>query len=90
MISTVPSVSSVHVELDGRLPSTAGRTDVTTKFSTTFLYSILDGDDDSLIQVPFQGKEKCHAQSMMSKEANEMQKKTIIHKCKKDNHCCSQ
>ncbi len=34
MISTVPSVSSVHVELDGRLPSTAGRTDVTTKVWT--------------------------------------------------------
>ena len=33
MISTIPSVSSVHVELDGRLPSTAGRTDVTTKLS---------------------------------------------------------
>ncbi len=32
MISAVPSVSSVHVELDGRLPSTAGRTDETTKF----------------------------------------------------------
>jgi hypothetical protein len=31
MISAVPSVSSVHVELDGRLPSTAGRTDETTK-----------------------------------------------------------
>ena len=31
MISGVPSVSSVHVELDGRLSSTAGRTDVTTK-----------------------------------------------------------
>ena len=34
MISAVPSVSSVHVELDGRLPSTAGRTDVTTKGKT--------------------------------------------------------
>jgi hypothetical protein len=33
MISAVPSVSSVHVELDGRLPSTAGRTDETTKGS---------------------------------------------------------
>ena len=31
MISTVPSVSSVHVELDRRLSSTTGRTDVTTK-----------------------------------------------------------
>jgi hypothetical protein len=31
MISAVPSVSSVHVELDGRLPSTAGRTDETAK-----------------------------------------------------------
>ena len=31
MISAVPSVSSVHVELDDRLPSTTGRTDVTTK-----------------------------------------------------------
>jgi hypothetical protein len=31
MISAVPSVSSVHVELDDRLPSTAGRTDETTK-----------------------------------------------------------
>ncbi len=31
MISAVPSVSSVHVELDDRLSSTAGRTDVTTK-----------------------------------------------------------
>ncbi len=31
MISGVPSVSSVHVELDGSLPSTVGRTDVTTK-----------------------------------------------------------
>ena len=31
MISAVPSVSSVHVELDGSLPSTAGTTDVTTK-----------------------------------------------------------
>ncbi len=31
MISAVPSVSSVHVEHDGRLPSTATRTDVTTK-----------------------------------------------------------
>ncbi len=31
MISAVPSVSSVHVELDGRLPSTAGRTDEATK-----------------------------------------------------------
>jgi hypothetical protein len=36
MISAVPSVSSVHVELDGRLPSTAGRTDETTKLSTGF------------------------------------------------------
>ena len=36
MISTVPSVSSVHVELDGRLPSTAGRTDVTSKRETEF------------------------------------------------------
>jgi hypothetical protein len=27
-------VSSVHVELDGRLPSTAGRTDETTKVTT--------------------------------------------------------
>jgi hypothetical protein len=34
MISAVPSVSSVHVELDGRLPSTAGRTDETTKPTT--------------------------------------------------------
>jgi hypothetical protein len=33
MISAVPSVSSVHVELDGRLSSTVGRTDVTTKYS---------------------------------------------------------
>jgi hypothetical protein len=32
MISAVPSVSSVHVKLDGRLPSTAGRIDETTKF----------------------------------------------------------
>jgi hypothetical protein len=32
MISAVPSVSSVHVELVGRLPSTPGRTDETTKF----------------------------------------------------------
>ena len=31
MISSVPSVSSVHVELDGRLSSTVGRTDETTK-----------------------------------------------------------
>ena len=35
MISTVLSVSSVHVtnhvELDGRLPTTTGRTDETTK-----------------------------------------------------------
>ncbi len=31
MISTVPSVSSVHVELDVRLSSTADRTDGTTK-----------------------------------------------------------
>ncbi len=31
MISTVPSVSSVHVELDGRFPSTADRTDETIK-----------------------------------------------------------
>jgi hypothetical protein len=31
MISAVPSVSSVHVELDGRLSSTADRTDETTK-----------------------------------------------------------
>ena len=31
MISAVPSVSSVHVELDGRLSSTTGRTDETTK-----------------------------------------------------------
>ncbi len=35
VISAVPSVSSVHVELDDRLPSTAGRTDVTTKTVTT-------------------------------------------------------
>ena len=34
MISAVPSVSSVQVELDGRLPSTAGRTDETTKLRT--------------------------------------------------------
>ena len=31
MISAVPSVSSVHVELDDRLPSTTDRTDETTK-----------------------------------------------------------
>ncbi len=31
MIFAVPSVSSVHVELDGMLPSTDVRTDVTTK-----------------------------------------------------------
>jgi hypothetical protein len=35
MISAVPSVSSVHVELDGRLPSTVGRTDETTKVTRT-------------------------------------------------------
>ncbi len=35
MISAVPSVSSVHVELDGRLPSTAGSTDETTKMPTS-------------------------------------------------------
>ena len=37
MISAVPSVSSVHVELDGRLPSTAGRTDETTKRKIGYL-----------------------------------------------------
>ncbi len=31
MISAVPSVSSVHVELDSSMSSTTGRTDVTTK-----------------------------------------------------------
>jgi hypothetical protein len=31
MISAVSSVSSVHVELDGRMSSTTGRTDETTK-----------------------------------------------------------
>jgi hypothetical protein len=36
MISAVPSVSSVHVELDGRLPSTAGRTDETTKLASLY------------------------------------------------------
>ena len=35
MISAVPSVSSVHVELDVRMPSTAGRTDETTKIMET-------------------------------------------------------
>jgi hypothetical protein len=40
MISAVPSVSSVHVELDGRLPSTAGRTDETTK-SVSEVYRFL-------------------------------------------------
>ncbi len=40
MISGVPSVSSVHVELDDRLPSTAGRTDETTKL--TRMLSTLD------------------------------------------------
>ena len=35
MISTVPSVSSVHLKLDGRLPSPVGRTDETTKVVTT-------------------------------------------------------
>jgi hypothetical protein len=34
MISTVPTVSSVHVELDERLSSTTGRTDETTKTSS--------------------------------------------------------
>ena len=43
MISGVPSVSSVHVELDDRLPSTAGRTDETTKPSgTQFLINYQD------------------------------------------------
>jgi hypothetical protein len=41
MISAVPSVSSVHVELDGRLPSTAGRTDETTKTPTLIYTSYL-------------------------------------------------
>jgi hypothetical protein len=36
MISEVPSVSSVHAELDGRLSSTSGRTDETTKFEDMF------------------------------------------------------
>ena len=31
MISAVPSVSSVYVELDDRMSSTVGRTDETTK-----------------------------------------------------------
>jgi hypothetical protein len=35
MISAVPSDSSVHVELDGRMSSTAGRTDETTKVGLT-------------------------------------------------------
>ena len=35
MISVVPSVSSVYMELDGRVPSTAGRTDETTKLEST-------------------------------------------------------
>jgi len=42
MISAVPSVSSVHVELDGRLPSTAGRTDETTKLITPHEGKIID------------------------------------------------
>jgi hypothetical protein len=44
MISAVPSVSSVHVELDGRLPSTAGRTDETTKG----LWAPNDGSDPAV------------------------------------------
>ena len=51
MISAVPSVSSVHVELDDRLPSTAGRTDETTKllsvlfFCSLFFFDFLQGQD---------------------------------------------
>ena len=41
MISTVPSVSSVHVELDDRLSSTTGRTDVTTKGVDSEVLSLL-------------------------------------------------
>ena len=37
MISAVPSVPSVHVELDDRMPSTAGRTDETTKHPHTYM-----------------------------------------------------
>jgi hypothetical protein len=53
MISTVPSVSShvssVHVELDGRQPSTTGRIDKTTKYrivEVVMLKNIVGGSVD--------------------------------------------
>ena len=51
MISAVPSVSSVHVELDGRLPSTDGRTDETTKGEVTpdFTYEHCEGSQEEAI-----------------------------------------
>ncbi len=42
MISAVPSVSSVHVELDGRLSSTGGRTDETSKKRDTAKFGTLE------------------------------------------------
>ena len=53
MISAVPSVSSVHVELDGSLPSTAGRTDVTTKASGDPRFMFVVYGSDLIVKVWF-------------------------------------
>jgi hypothetical protein len=56
MISAVPSVSSVHVELDGRLQSTAGRTDETTK--PWRLHELFGGGDHSQIYVYYESRKR--------------------------------
>ncbi len=58
MISAVPSVSSVHVELDGRLPSTAGRTDETTKSRSSPPFLLLR-DINCKILTQYDCKEVC-------------------------------
>jgi hypothetical protein len=48
MISAVSSVSSVHVELDGRMSSTTGRTDETTKQLMDTCITLINYVDRSL------------------------------------------